>query len=192
MRLCDRSIFSLVEARIACVPRKPLFIAMLLKSLWSFVSQDEAHTKRSAGNLQTVQSFSVKLEVFSPSMLGWRWLFSPLEESSVATGRTEIGAPAASSCPEVDAPGVLLVTLSESCWHRFSRLESPAALIFWWKYCVIVHVGILIVSFPHYHCWAMNWLLLRASTCSERFSNVLSCWKMNDSELQKKLANCFE
>ena len=38
-----------------------------------------------------------------------------LSETSVATGRPELDGPATSSCPELDAPGVILVLLSEFC-----------------------------------------------------------------------------
>ena len=75
-------------------------------------------------------------DVFSPSVFGWRWTFFSLDKSSVATGRLELDVPAASSCPELDAPGVVLLTRWESCWHMFSRL-----------YCVIVHVGNLTANF---------------------------------------------
>ena len=45
------------------------------------------------------------------------WLkmtFLSLEGSYVTTGRLELSDPAASKCPELDAPGVVLVTLSQS------------------------------------------------------------------------------
>ena len=85
-----------------------------------------------------VFSFALRLEILCriddrPDVLsllqtlGWRWTVFSLERSSVATNRPELNAPAASSCVELDVPGVVLVTLSESCWHRFWRLASPPA-----------------------------------------------------------------
>ena len=37
-----------------------------------------------------------------------------------------------------------------------------------------VHVGILVVQVARTHCGAMNWLLLRAVRCSERFSGTFN------------------
>ena len=53
-------------------------------------------------------------------------------------------------------------------------LGVACSLVFWSRYCVIVHVGILIASFESKQSYAMIWLLLRASRCSERFANTFT------------------
>ena len=64
-------------------------------------------------------------------------------------------------------------------WRRFVHyfkirltqiftLGVTSSLKLWWRYCVIIHVDILIDNSSRNHSWAMNWLLLRASRWSER------------------------
>ena len=91
------------------------------------------------------------------------------------------------SRPELNAPGVVLVTLSESCWHRFSRLESPPA---WysgggtaWQSMSAFLRYFFSLSLPSNElAFASTWLMQR-----KILRHVHPCWKIKDSRLQKKL-----
>ena len=84
---------------------------------------------------------------FSPSVFGWRWLFFSYQRCSVATSR-----------PELDAPGVVLLTLSEPCCFT---LGVASSLMFWWECCVRVHVDILTAFSPEHwpgFCFALAYV----------------------------------
>ena len=88
---------------------------------------------------------------FSPSVFGWRWIFFSLGRSTLATTHSELDATAASSCPKIYAAGVVLVTLSESRWHRFPRLESLPAWYSgggaaWWSMSAFLSLSFLTIS----------------------------------------------
>ena len=56
---------------------------------------------------------------------------------------------------------------------QFFTLGAASSFIRW-KYCVIVHVSIIVVQLPHKHCGAINWSLLRACRCSEIVSGTFT------------------
>ena len=114
-------------------------------------------------------------------MFGWILTFFSLEWSFVATCRLELDVPASSSYQEPDATQVF----------TFGVASSP---VFRWKYCVTVHVGILFAKSSRYHCWAMNWLLLRASNvvCVMMLINSASSVHLFSGEwnVARMWANC--
>ena len=102
-----------------------LFRSYILSNawLWKVCSSSLCGLKLFAGS----SSF---LMYWSPSVLDWRWTFlSPVfDGSSTAICGPELDAPTTSSCPKLDAPVAVVVSLWVSCWRGSSRLESPPAL----------------------------------------------------------------
>ena len=56
---------------------------------------------------------------------------------------------------------------------QFFTLGSASSLIFSWKYCVTVHVGILIANFSRNQSWAMNWLFALADVAKNSRARLL-------------------